>query len=217
MTDPDPLGPEPTEVFEQVLDRAMALEQVAEPLDRCTAAIGREELRDAALRARHTIAAFADAEYRAYLGLLTSASGRTGARQAGACRAAASRGADGQSAISKLLRRASAAAGLALLLAGHMVRSLDGRPYVGDALLTAGLLIGAMAVGAAVGDLIWLVMEARNRSAATDDDASESPDAGVAKARAAWETALLERGMVPFLLGRLEEARTGEREDRAAR
>ncbi|MFG2791138.1 hypothetical protein [Streptomyces sp. NPDC048419] len=199
-----------------MLDQALRLEQISGPLDRCTAAVSREELREAALQAQCAIEGAVDAEYRAYLGLPASASGRTGSRHSAACRTAKSRAAEGQSAISMLLRRAAAGAGLALLLAGHWVRSLEGRPYVGDALLTAGLLIGAMAVGAAVGDVIWLVMEVR-KSSAGGNAASGTADPEVTKAREAWEAALLERGMLPFLLGRLEKARTGERGDRAER
>ncbi|MFF7753783.1 hypothetical protein ACFZCP_32150 [Streptomyces sp. NPDC007971] len=41
--------------------------------------------------------------------------------------------------------------------------------------------------------------------------------AEVARAREVWELALLERGVVPFLLGRLEEVLMRERGDRAGR
>jgi hypothetical protein len=215
--DPDPSGPEPTATFARVLDQALRLQEISEPLDRPTATVTREELRATALRARGEIEGVADAEYRAYLALPAPASGRPGSRQAaGTCWTAASRAADGQSAISMVLRRVAAGAGLALLLAGHAVRSLDGRPYVGDALLTAGLLVGVTAVGAAVGDVIWLVMEVRGRTAG-GNPASGTADPDVTRAREAWETALLERGMLPFLLGRLEEARTGPPGDRAER
>ncbi|MFC9932398.1 hypothetical protein [Streptomyces sp. NPDC127190] len=60
--------------------------------------------------------------------------------------------------------------------------------------------------GLPVGGLLrLLVTRGRPRSAdagRTEDDAR----AEVARARGAWELALLERGMLPFLLGRLEEA-----------
>ncbi|MEV5351061.1 hypothetical protein AB0L24_36275, partial [Streptomyces achromogenes] len=39
----------------------------------------------------------------------------------------------------------------------------------------------------------------------------------VARARQAWELALLERGVVPFLLGRLEEAHLERLRDHAER
>ncbi|MFI5977742.1 hypothetical protein [Streptomyces sp. NPDC051452] len=37
------------------------------------------------------------------------------------------------------------------------------------------------------------------------------------RAREEWELALLERGVLPFLLGRLEESSAAEREGRPAR
>ncbi|MFD5792368.1 hypothetical protein ACFWIO_02335 [Streptomyces diastatochromogenes] len=51
--------------------------------------------------------------------------------------------------------------------------------------------------------------------AADDVAADDVPD--VTRAREAWELALLERGVVPFLLGRLEELLMGQRGGRTAR
>ncbi|MFG2957839.1 hypothetical protein ACGF5O_29510 [Streptomyces sp. NPDC048291] len=201
-------------MFEQVLDRALGLAPVAEAIDRCAGPLGREELRDRAVRARGAILAFADIEYRAYREALAAA-GEGGRATVGAPEPAA----DGVAAKPKpsvpsvLMCRVPAVIGLVFLLSGFAVRSYGGRPYVGGGLVTVGLLAAAVAVGAAVGDLLWLsVTAARGHSGGARD---VLPDVG--RARRAWELALLERGMVPFLLGRLEEARMGERGDRAAR
>ncbi|MEU9990174.1 hypothetical protein AB0E10_25910 [Streptomyces sp. NPDC048045] len=51
----------------------------------------------------------------------------------------------------------------------------------------------------------------------TPADAEADAAADVARAREVWELALLERGVVPFLLGRLEEVLMRERGDRAGR
>ncbi|MDT0433675.1 MULTISPECIES: hypothetical protein [Streptomyces] len=96
---------------------------------------------------------------------------------------------------SLLAPRVSALAGLVLLLSGYGVRSLGGRPYVGDGLIMAGVLICAVAVGAAVGDFIWLLVKASTRR----DDEPDRP--GTA---AAGEPALLDAALESFLLRRIE-------------
>ncbi|OXY97534.1 hypothetical protein BEK98_08215 [Streptomyces diastatochromogenes] len=62
--------------------------------------------------------------------------------------------------------------------------------------------------------LRWVAAK-RDRAGAGDVPADDVPD--VTRAREAWELALLERGVVPFLLGRLEELLMGQRGGRAAR
>ncbi|MFE1885605.1 hypothetical protein [Streptomyces diastatochromogenes] len=60
----------------------------------------------------------------------------------------------------------------------------------------------------------------RDRAGASDVPAGDVPAddvPDVTRAREAWELALLERGVVPFLLGRLEELLMGQRGDRTAR
>ncbi|MFF7126110.1 hypothetical protein [Streptomyces sp. NPDC008240] len=62
----------------------------------------------------------------------------------------------------------------------------------------------------------WVAAARRDRAAgAGDTPAGDVPD--VKRARETWELALLERAVVPFLLGRLEELLMRERGDRAAR
>ncbi len=93
-----------------------------------------------------------------------------------------------------------------LLAAGFGLRAFGGRPYVGDGLITAGSITGAVAAGALVGDVVWALMaRARDRRGADGgtDDGRESEAAWV---REEWELALLEWGMVPFLLERIEES-----------
>ncbi|GAA2734565.1 hypothetical protein [Streptomyces nogalater] len=112
--------------------------------------------------------------------------------------------------------RVSASVGLVLLLSGYGMRSSGALPGAGDGLLTAGLLLGALAVGVAVGDLVRRSGPVRGDRPDGSGAVAGSADT-VARARQAWELALLERGVVPFLLGRLEEARLGQRRDHAGR
>ncbi|ANP48545.1 hypothetical protein AVL59_02220 [Streptomyces griseochromogenes] len=64
---------------------------------------------------------------------------------------------------------------------------------------------------AAAKPVLRLLVTARRPRCAGEDGASPDADtvADAASAREAWELALLERGVVPFLLGRLEEALMG--------
>ncbi|MDT0473579.1 hypothetical protein ACIQKE_04950 [Streptomyces griseoviridis] len=126
---------------------------------------------------------------------------RSGARQARGEIMAAVRAERAETSL--LAPRLSALAGLVLLLSGYGVRSLGGRPYVGDGLIMAGVLICAVAVGAAVGDFIWLLVDAGTRR----DDEPDRPGA-VADPAAGHpsdsEPALLEAALESFLLRRIE-------------
>jgi hypothetical protein len=57
-----------------------------------------------------------------------------------------------------------AVAAAVFLFLGFGVGAFAGRPYVGQGLITAGLVAGAVAAGTAVGDLAWFLMAARGRS-----------------------------------------------------
>ncbi|MEV7394168.1 hypothetical protein [Streptomyces sp. NPDC091215] len=204
MTGPGRPLPELNAVFERMLDRALGLEQVAEAIGGGVGPLGCEELRDRALRARAAIVAFADIEYRAYLEALAAV------REGGP---PATGPPDAEAEPPVLLRRVPAATGLVLLLSGFAARCYGGRPHAGVGLVAAGLLVAAIAVGAAVGDAVRVsVAAARGR---TEAECDTPPDA--TGARQTWELALLERGMVPFLLGRIEEERMAQRGERVAR
>ncbi|MGW7539554.1 hypothetical protein ACWGKQ_00300 [Streptomyces sp. NPDC054770] len=213
-------------VFERVLDQALASGQVDEVLGHGTGGFDRERLRSRALRQRDVILATVAVEYREYLAAGTrsgnedvNGNGGPVGRVAGAGGPAAARPRAVRgvlSALALLVPGLAAAAAGACLLVGYCLRAVEGRPYLGDGLVTAGLIAGAVAVGAAVGDLLWLLSAPRDAPAGPGHG---PPGAGaeLARTRHEWELALLERGMVPFLLGRIEEARLGERRDRAVR
>jgi hypothetical protein len=108
----------------------------------------------------------------------------------------------------------SAVAAGVFLLSEYGLRAFDGRPYIGDGLITAGCVAAAVAVGAVMGDLVWLLMSAaRIRSADGEGVLSDDADPEARRAREAWQLALLERGAVPFLLDRPEEASVGARSE----
>ncbi|MEU6097624.1 hypothetical protein [Streptomyces sp. NPDC047079] len=94
------------------------------------------------------------------------------------------------------------------LLCGFGLRAFAVRPHIGDGLVMAGVIAAAVTAGAALGDLAWiLVTGARGRSRRGGDDPAER-DPEVRRAREVWENAVVERGIVPFLLEGVESART---------
>lgn len=208
MTDAGPPVRETGAVFERVLDEALDCRQVRAALDRAGGALSRDQLRSRARQARPAITAAAAAEYQEYL--------------RSRCAAEAS---DDLPPPPPAVRASGLFAGAAALLlpTGYGLSAFAGHPYIGGGLVTAGLIAGSLAVGAGAGDLLWQRLTrttARPGDAAPRDPDSpqatrpaEVPDAAeeAARAREAWELALLERGVVPFLLGRLEEAAMGRR------
>ncbi len=221
MTDSAPLGLELRGVFERVLDQAISLGQVVEAMERCGSLADRAELRTRALGAIHAIAAFADLEYREYLAAVTARSGQRNGRRTLRSPAPPSRDPGPRAraagpASSPCALCVSVSVGLVLLLSGYGMWSCGVLPRAGNGVLTAGLLLGAPAAAAAIGHLVR-----RSGPVAGDRSGGSGAAAGsadtVARARQAWELALLERGVVPFLLGRLEEAHLERLRDHAGR
>ncbi|MEV6331415.1 hypothetical protein [Streptomyces sp. NPDC051909] len=88
-------------------------------------------------------------------------------------------------------------AAVIFLLVGAVLKMLDPAPAFADALLTAGLFFGSVAAAG----LLWAgagLLVTALRNSATEVPA-EAPDDELTRARAAWRTALLERGLLPFL------------------
>ncbi|MCH0564601.1 MULTISPECIES: hypothetical protein [unclassified Streptomyces] len=208
MTEAGPSVREIGVVFERVLDQALDTQQVRDALARSGGAPGREQLRRRARQARTAITSTAAVEYDAYVRTRAGADG-SGVAVEAAGDAARPGGTGGPLPPPAVLVPAlSGGIAALLLLAGYGVSALGGRPYVGGGLMTAGLMAGALAVGAGAADVVWTWATgtaARDHPAAAGE---EPADAGptATRAREAWELAMLERGAVPFLLGRLEEA-----------
>ncbi|EST36659.1 hypothetical protein [Streptomyces roseochromogenus] len=187
-------------VFERILDQALASPEVSRALRPHGRVTTHEDLRARALEARETIIATAAIEYQDYLDLKGASSGTGG-------EGTASRSAGGiLPVLAVFVPSLSAVAAAVFLLCGYGLRALDQARRIGEDLITAGLIAAVAAVGAAVADLVWLfVAAARNRSSAGSPEPGDT-DPRVREAWEAWEEALLERGILPFLLGRLELA-----------
>ncbi|MEV6542545.1 hypothetical protein [Streptomyces sp. NPDC051665] len=199
MPDPEPSGADARVAFELILERALNSGPVGEALGRAGEAFDRERLRTQALQARAAIGDVADVRYRDYLAAGSLQDGR---------RSTASRDAAGMRRSGWLVAVLALVAVVAavLLAVGFSLRAFGGRPYVGDGLITAGMIAGAVAAGAAVGDFVWSLMAATRDRCDADHGSSASGEPEGGWTREEWELALLEWGIVPFLLERIEES-----------
>jgi hypothetical protein len=83
------------------------------------------------------------------------------------------------------------------VLSGFDLHALDVRPHLNDGLIMVVVILAAVTAGAALGDLLWS-LTTRGRPT------SEDRDPELRHAHEEWQLTLLERGVMPFLLGRLE-------------
>ncbi|MEV5593896.1 hypothetical protein [Streptomyces sp. NPDC052496] len=217
-------------VFAHALGQALDSPQVREAMGRAPRAVDREQLRAWAHRERDTLCAAAAAEYAAYTRLRAGdgAGAYPGSGTASGCRTAsesgtapgsgpdADSGTDADSsggllpALAVLVPSLGAVAAALFLAIGFGMRLVGLHRQFADELVYAGWLAAGIAAAATMAGLAWvLVTAARNRSAAPAGETTigdgVGPESEVARARAAWQLALLERGILPFLLSRIQE------------
>ncbi|MER5930235.1 hypothetical protein [Streptomyces sp. NPDC002054] len=86
------------------------------------------------------------------------------------------------------------------LLVGWIMKMVEPEPAFAETILTAGWLFGALTVVGLLFAVVGLLVTAvRNRATEVAADASETVSEEVLQAREAWQHALLERGILPFL------------------
>ncbi|GAA3052879.1 hypothetical protein [Streptomyces glomeratus] len=205
MQESDQPSPVAGPTFERMVDRALDFPEVAAAIDAAGAGASRAELRAGALEARVRLVGVAAVEYGHYLALRTAAA-------CGDPGHAASVDDDRKKRIlpvlAVLVPSLGAVATGVFLLCGFGLRAFAVRPHIDDGLVMAGVIAAAVTAGAALGDLAWIVvMGARGRSGRGGDDCADR-DPEVRRAREAWEDAVLERGLVPFLLQDVQAAPT---------
>ncbi|GCD44195.1 hypothetical protein [Streptomyces paromomycinus] len=219
MPGTDSLRTEVDAAFAHALGQALASPEVGEAMRRAPGAADREQLRTQAHRERDTLCAAAAPEYATYARLRSA----NGAPPPDAAHPEPLTSADSGGgllpALAVLVPSLGAVAAVLFLAIGFGMRLVGFHRQFADELVYAGWLAAGIAAAATVAGLAWmLVTAARNRSATTADG-TPGTDAGtgelepeVAQARAAWQRALLERAVLPFLLDRIrtreEEART---------
>ncbi|MFF3123679.1 hypothetical protein ACFVRD_15225 [Streptomyces sp. NPDC057908] len=201
MDRPNHLQAEDLPSFERILDHALNSPAIQNERRRTPRPLNNEQLRTRALGARTAIAASAAAEYRAYRQML-AASAPSGAALRRARResdGAAANTSNTLHAVAVLVPGLSATAAAVFGLIGFAFRAVDMHSHLADVMLLAGLAATGVAVVTVLAGLVWmLVAAARNRSTAGGTD----PE--VDHARDAWQEALLERGILPFLSNSLQ-------------
>jgi hypothetical protein len=156
----------------------------------------RERLRAEALQACPSLSRTAAVEYDRYLRL------RASRRHDGPSKVSVRVG-DGTVSVSALLvpSLGVVAAGV-YVLSGFDLHALDVRPHLNDGLIMVVVILAAVTAGAALGDLLWSL-------ATRDRPTPEDRDPEVSRAHEEWQLALLERGVMPFLLGTLDGTASG--------
>ncbi|MFE2312382.1 hypothetical protein ACFXC8_04095 [Streptomyces sp. NPDC059441] len=177
--------------FERILDRALDSPEIMAAMEHVGVADTRERLRAEALQACPALSRAAAVEYDRYLRL------RSSGRYDGPSKEAAGTE-DGAMSVSALLAPSLGvvAAGV-YVLSGFDLHALDVRPHLNDGLIMVVVILAAVTAGAALGDLLWS-LATRGRPT------SEDRDPELRHADEEWQLTLLERGVMPFLLGRLE-------------
>ncbi|GAA3629193.1 membrane protein [Streptomyces chitinivorans] len=209
------LRPEDRPEFERVLDEALRAVR-----DRPEPAAGRrlntEQLRAAAVGATAAIAACAAAEYEHFVALRDELRlpGHAPSSQGPARGAAASAPRDSGSGtgpggagllatLSVLAPVLAGTAALIFLLTGHLLRVLDPEPSIAAQLRDAGWVFAALTAASLLAACVGLLVTAVRHGAGTIRAGGPSGQSAlaeeVARARTAWRTALLERGVLPFL------------------
>ncbi|QIY94233.2 hypothetical protein HEP87_09515 [Streptomyces sp. S1D4-11] len=182
--------------FERILDRALHSPEIMAAVERVGVADTRERLRAEALQACPSLSRTATVEYDRYLRL------RASRRHDGPSKASVRVG-DGSVSVSALLvpSLGVVAAGV-YVLSGFDLHALDVRPHLNDGLIMVVVILAAVTAGAALGDLLWSL-------ATRDRPTPEDSDPEVRRAHEEWQLALLERGVMPFLLGTLDGTAAG--------
>jgi hypothetical protein len=194
------------DTFERILDRALDYPEIMAAMPHADPAETRARLRAQALEALCVLARTATAEYDRYLGLRAAARRLAHGEPSDGASTIAVRTGDGSASASALLMLSLtvAAAGV-YVLCGFDLRALDVRPHMNDGLVMVAVIVAAVTAGAALGDLVWSLATRERRTSA--DREHGGPE--VREAYDDWQLALLERGLVPFLLSRLDEGTSG--------
>lgn len=189
--------------FEQVLHQALNTPEIRTALRNGSAeGPDLDELRSQALADAASIAVAAATEYRAYV--RQRAPAVPGAKAGAPAAPGAGQGL--LPALAVLTPVLATAATVVFLLLGHTLGLSAAQRHLADTLLTAAHTTAVIAALTTAAGAIWLFTTAA-RHRATPVDRAERHRDGIAAARDAWRLALLERGVLPYLRGRLRDNR----------
>ncbi|MFE3553552.1 hypothetical protein ACFXKW_01525 [Streptomyces sp. NPDC059193] len=197
--------------FDRLLDEALRTAHERPELAAIGERLNAEQLRTMALGASALLTAAAATEYDHYVKVreerrdeVLSTPGTTGEDADG-------QGGAGLGAVIAVLAPVLAGtAMLIFLLVGYILKLIEPEPAFADTMLTAGSFFGVLTVASLVFAVIGLLVTAvRNGATEVAADGSEAIPDEVARAREAWRTALLERGIMPFLRDALADPSAG--------
>lgn len=218
MSGSDQLRAEDLPDFERVVRQALDRPDIADAIRSRAGAVTADQLRTRILQASDAITVEAAVEYRAYLRLRTAAARPDAAVESETVdrnRAGLGRGLT--AALAVLVPGLASMAAAIFVLLGYLLRLAHSHPRLADELITSGWIAAVIAVVPALAGLSWLLVAAARNRSSSDGNGHPSEEGGeVARARDAWQRALLERGMVPFLQARLQQPRPTDGSDRAA-
>ncbi|CAK7287243.1 hypothetical protein [Streptomyces misionensis] len=208
---PQHLRSEDRQEFERLLDEVLRSAPHRAELAAAGQRLSPAQLRTMAIAASALITAAASAEYAHYVRIRDELrrpeppATTDGSHPTGADPAAGPHGAGAVAVVAVLAPLLSATAAAIFLLIGYILRSLDpGQPLAGT-MLTAGWVFGALTVAAILVAAVGLLLTALRNGASPESRARDAAAEEVARAREAWQDALLERGILPFLREALGE------------
>ncbi|WP_327397874.1 hypothetical protein [Streptomyces phaeochromogenes] len=228
MAGPPRLHPEDRADFEDVLRRALSTTDIRTALLADPTSAAATRLRAQALRAVDEITAAAGDEYREYLAARTVVErgrrSRTGEEHGWPSTTTVERGQQSGTtaehgrqpqpadpgallpALAALTPPIAGTAAAVLLVLGYSLRLADAQGSMGGSLVTAGWVFATIAVASALAGLTALLCTAL-RARPGHGDRTGASARNLHHARARWQRALLERGMLPYLRRQLAATR----------
>ncbi|MGA6225040.1 hypothetical protein ACPESV_32450 [Streptomyces umbrinus] len=218
MAGPTRLRPEDRADFEDVLRQALSTTDIRTALLADPTSAAATRLRAQALRAVDEITAAASDEYREYLAARTVVERGRRSRTAGepGRQSGTTVEHDRQSqpagpgallpALAALTPPIAGTAAAVLLVLGYSLRLADAQGPMGGSLVAAGWVFALIAVASTLAGLTALLCTAL-RTRPGHGDRTGASARNLHHARARWQRALLERGMLPYLRRQLAATR----------
>ncbi|GAA2230997.1 MULTISPECIES: hypothetical protein [Kitasatospora] len=186
--------------FELALRQALARPEIRDALQR-NPDLCPEQLQALARTATGEIAAAAADEYLEYLRVR----GAAGSPAYDSPRSIDQDWAGGlMGVLAVLVPLLTGTAAAILLLLGYALGLAKSQRHLADSLLTAGWATAVVAGICVIGGVVGLLTTAARRRAAQSDTPAAGRPEELKRAREAWRTALLERGLLPYLHLRLQ-------------
>ncbi|MFJ8788413.1 hypothetical protein [Streptomyces sp. NPDC102462] len=214
--------------YERILDEALRSAPHRPDLAAVGQRLNSEQLRTMALNASALITAAAATEYQHYVKVReelrqpapstpsssTRESGSTdpGSGAVGLAttlgEAAETTGAGAIAVVAVLAPVLAGTAAAIFLLVGYVLKMLDPEPAFAQTMLTAGWVFGAVTAAAILVAAVGLLLTALRNRPSLEVGAYAAANTELVRAREAWQEALLERGILPFLRDALAEPGT---------